>query len=472
MKSICTIFSLAAFAVVLVGIALPGCDDPSVYEPAESQLPISKQRILNQVLIGNLAAGSNIYHLYDNTKGSFLFDGFINGGWAIGMIGRDCEPKWNLVMQDPPRYLCVVPPNTIGLADAFVIVGGIDTDSDGSFEKGFVQLIGANEQKLSNVPISKPDAEIWLNSVATIDALHFVAAGGARKNGIKHPYLITFAINADSTLAISKEMTFEEIENQTILTVVLDPSKTTSSEFVCYLQAEQSDQNGEAVSVAVHAVSGPKAGGADFVKEWSIALTQNDNLPWSCSRGSIMLHDETLYIAGSGEDKNKPLNESYWSAGFVGSVSTSGALNWLKMTSLSKHDDNYRSLFVAQNVLYAVGAYNAHATTSDNRVYGLALLSIFDPATGDEVYHLGFGDKEYHSSFSSIFVDGAKAYCAGRTNYQKNGESAQGWFAEIKIDSLSTSATAELPEIPEAGCNSSNASAVRPMRTEPGGDQR
>jgi hypothetical protein len=464
--------SLAACAVVLVGIALPGCDDPSVYKPAESRLPISSQRILKQVLIGSSTSGSNISDLYDNTRGSFLFNGFINGGWAIGMIGRDCELEWALAVLEPPRYLCIVPPNAIGLADAFVSVGGIDADGDGSSEQGFIQLIGTNAQKLSEVIIEKADTEIWLNSVASIDALHFVAAGGARKNGVEHPYLITFDINADSTLAINNEMILEEIENQRISNVVSDPSKTTSIEFVCYLQAEETDQSGNAVSVAIRAIRGPKAGGADFVTEWSVALKQNNNLPWYSSRGSFVLHDETLYIAGTGQDKKKPLGDGYWSAGFIGSVSTSGSVNWFNMVSLSTHSDRYKGLFVTQNALYAVGEYNGYLTTGDNRVYGLALVSIFDPATGNEVYHLGLGNKEYSSSFSDLHVDGTKAYCAGYTNYQKANENSQGWFAEVKIDSLGTSATAELPQLLENGHDSSNASAVPRMGTKPGGDQR
>jgi hypothetical protein len=299
-----------------------------------------------------------------------------------------------------------------------------------------------------------------------------VAAGGARKNNADHPYLITFDINADSTLSITSETLAEDIENEIILNVVVDPSKTTSTEFVCYLQAEERDQNSNALSATIRAVRGPKAGGADFVTEWNAPLKQNNNLPWYSSRGGFMLHDETLYIAGMGQDKKKPLGDGYWSAGFIGSVSTSGTVNWFRMVSLSTHTDRYKGLFVTQNALYAVGEYNAYLTTGNNRMYGLALLSIFDPETGDEVYHLGLGNKEYSSSFSDLHVDGTKAYCTGYTNYQKANENSQGWFAEVKIDSLGTSATAELPQSLEDGHNSSSGSTVLPVRTEPGKDQR
>jgi hypothetical protein len=466
MKSRYTMSMLAACAIVTAGIALSGCDDPSVYTPAESQLPISSERILNQVLIGNAIAGTNIYDLYDNTKGSFLFNGFIDGTWAIGLIGRNCQLDWTLAMTNTPRYLSMVPSNAIGLVDAFVIVGGVDTDSDGASEQAFIQLVGANEQKLREIIIKKADADVWLNSVASIDALHFVAAGGARKNGVQHPYLMTFDINADSTLSITNETLPEDTENEITLTVVTDPSKTTSTEFVCYHQVEELDQSGNDLNVAIRAIRGPKAGGADFVTDWNVTLKQNNNLPWSSSRGSFVLHDGTLYIAGSGQDKKKPLGNGYWSAGFIAAVSTNGTVNWFKMVSLSSHSDSYKGVFVTDNALYAAGTYNGYYIISNNLVYGLALVSIFDPATGNEVYHLGLGSKEYASNFNAVYTDGTKAFCAGYTNYHKVNESSQGWFVEVKIDSLGSLATAELPQILEDGGDPSDASKALPIHRE------
>jgi hypothetical protein len=466
-----TAFSIAACAIALAGIVLSGCEDPSVYSPAEPQLPVSSERILNQVLIGNASAGTNIYDLYDNTKGSFLFNGFIDGVWSIGLIGKDCQLDWAVPMTNIPRYLCLVPSNTVGLVDAFVIVGGVDTDGDGASEQAFIQLMGANEQKLREIIIKKADSDVWLSSVAGIDGPHFVAAGGARQNGVQRLYLMTFDINADSTLSITNETMPEGTEHEISLTIVTDPSKATSNEFVCYLQSEELDESGHDLNVAVRAIRGPKAGGADFVPDWNVTLKQSNNLPWSSSRGSFVLHDGTLYMAGSGEDKNKPLNDGYWSAGFIAAVSTSGTVNWFKMVSLSSHSDSYKGVFVTDNALYAVGTYNGYYMTQTNLVYGLALVSIFDPATGDAVYHVGLGDKEYASDLNAVYVDGTKAFCAGFTKYYKINESSQGWFVEVKIDSLGASATAELPQILEDGRDSSTGSTALPIHAERRGDR-
>ena len=161
------------------------------------------------------------------------------------------------------------------------------------------------------------------------------------------------------------------------------------------------------------------------------------------------MFDGSIYVAGLGDvtKENEP-ESGYWDAGYIGSVSTTGVLNWLHAVSLSKHSEGYLHLCVTSDALYAAGMYGRHKKTSTDNHYGLALVSVFDRMTGSEKYHLGFGGTDYYSGFYSIMVENSKAVCGGWTHYTKSDAGYQAWFAEIDLDGVGNVGASNLPDIP------------------------
>jgi hypothetical protein len=167
---------------------------------------------------------------------------------------------------------------------------------------------------------------------------------------------------------------------------------------------------------------------------------------------AIALSDGAVYIAGAGNvtKVNESSSDDEWSAGFIGSVSTTGLLNWLHTVSLSPYNDAYYYLRVTSDALYAVGAYGAYATSSDDHRYGLALISEFDKSTGAETYHLGFGGADYASGFNSILPGSPDAVCAGWTNQFTSGGGYQAWYARVNLADTGGAGANVLPVYPAA----------------------
>ncbi|MEJ2721972.1 MAG: hypothetical protein P8181_12665, partial [bacterium] len=139
-----------------------------------------------------------------------------------------------------------------------------------------------------------------------------------------------------------------------------------------------------------------------------------------------------------------------WSAGFIGSVSTTGVLNWLHVLNLSPYNDEYYNIRVTSDRLVASGVYGRHSSP-DNRRRGLALISQFDRATGAERYHLGFGGMDYSSGFNSMLLKDSQIVCVGWTNHSTPGDGFPAWFTEVDLGGVGDVGARWLPELPVAG---------------------
>ena len=431
-----------AFICVLVTF---GCDDASIYEPVGPTLPISDQRIINQAL-GTPTMNSSIYTLYDDGNGGFYFTGYLNGDYCIGTIDRNGQHGWIETYENRPRSLYPLSENGIGLTEAVIAVGGIDTDGDDQSDEAYVHLIGSDGVIIDELIISRVDAEVWLNSVDAIGPLTFVAVGGSEIADVYYPFVTTFEINPDSTLEMNNELIFHDFADQYLRAVQVDADQVSGDDFLCYVSARQIAPGAEAKSIAIHAMSGSTFDTGVFDFTWTVEIAHSAHLDIWTSIDCLVLHDGTLYLAGSADViKISDTSSGYWDAGFVGSVSTSGNLNWINMISISTQSDNYQALYVTGDVLYAAGGYSSSYNSLSGFHYGLALLSMFDTGTGDEIYHLGFGSEEYRSGFNSLIVDGMRVFCGGYTNYSTSGGGFRSWFAEIGIDNVEGAARSGLP---------------------------
>ena len=452
MKPIRRIVALISMALSIGALPFFGCEEATEPKPEDQQLPLSNERILNQVLLGSSSSYSSVYNLYDDGKGAVFFRGLLNNTNTIGKMARNGTIVWTNALKS--RELYPVPNNTIGLNDALLAVGGIDYDGDGGLDQGYVRLRGAGGASLSEAIASVPDTAVYLNSVAVIDSLHFVAVGGAYIAGLPiHPYIITFDLNADSSLTITNEHIFSGMEWQYFNDVVSDPAKTTADEFSCYATVTKQNAAGATAGAAVCAVGGPKRGGAAFGVQWTVNIEQSSTLPiWI---NALTLRGNTVFVAGSADAAEKALSGGgYFDNGFIASISSVGVLNWFKTVNISKRSDNYSSVFATSSALYVAGRVSHYMNTEGNTQRGLALLSVFDPATGNARHHIAFGNYDYQSAFYSLFVDGTSAFCSGSTKYSVLHGTYQGWYVEINCSGLGASGLGESHDMTVPGSDS------------------
>lgn len=430
-------------AVVFCTLIVLGSCEPGIYEPEPPYLPVSNQRVTEQT---TQPATSTFYDLYEDGITGFYFLGNDNSGRTMGTIDREGQIGWTMSAENRVQNLFPVPANSIGLADAVLSAGGIDSNSDGISDKAFVRLTGANGIELSEILISRPDAAVWLNSIDALGPLDFVAVGGSYIAGVYHPFVVTFGIDADSTLVLNNEVILSDINDQYLGSVQVDEEQVSGDDFLCYVAAGVENSGGSS-SIAIHSMTGSTTDPDAFDFTWTVDIALDEPLSIWSYVGRLILHDGAVYLAGSA-DVEKESNLSgggYWDAGFVASVSTGGTMNWLNIFSVSTHSERYYGLYVADNRVYAAGKYDSYVKTSSGEYFGLAVISIFDAMTGDEIYHIGLGAADYASAFNSLIVEGTQAYCCGMTNHFTNDGGYQAWFAEVTIDDLEGTPRSGLP---------------------------
>ena len=383
--------------------------------------------------------------LYEDGISDFYYLGRDNTGLTMGTIDRSGQIDWIMSVENRVQNLLPVPGNEIGLDDAVLSVGWIDSNGDGHGDKAFVRLAGVNGIEISEVIISRADATVWLNSIDAIGPLSFIAVGGSKIDDIYHPFVATFGINPDSTLVLNNELIFSDVNGQFFTAVQVDEEQVSGNDFLCYVSAGVKSSSGS-YGIAVHAMTGSTIDPGAYDFTWTVDIALDEPLSIWTFVGSLILYDGAVYLAGSADvEKESNLSDGYWEAGFVASVSTGGTMNWLNMFSVSTHSENYHGLYVADNRLYAVGEYDSYMKTSSGEVFGLAVISIFDAMTGDEIYHVGLGSDDYDSWFNWLIVEGTMAYCCGATNRYTIDGGSQAWFAEITLDNLGGEPRAGLP---------------------------
>ena len=433
--------------VVLFTVAMNGCGEPTVLESEGPELPVSTQRILAESILGNPTMNSSIYYLCDDGREGFYYGGVSDSEYYIGTLDRSGQQGWVEPIVKAARDLCPLPDNEIGLADAVISVGGIEADEKDGVVEAHVCLMGSGGVIIDEVRISRTDTSMWFNSVDVIGPLSLVAVGGAEIADVVYPLVATFKINPDSTLIICNDIIFHDDADKWYSAVQVDRGLVSGEEYVCYVLAAQHSSE-DAASIEILSMSGSTSGTEAYDLTWTTEITHDGPKDIWATTDALVLHGGTLYLAGSADvEKESNPSEGYWDAGFVGSVSTSGVVNWITMVSISTHSENYRGLYVTDDALYAIGLYSEYYTSDKGLRHALAFLSIFETGMGDEVYHLGFGSEEYQSGFNSIFVDGSRAYCGGYTQYVTYGDGFQSWFAEVDIDNLDSADGSEYPAV-------------------------
>jgi hypothetical protein len=317
---------------------------------------------------------------------------------------------------------------------------------------------------IDELTIESAGAAVWLNSVTAVTALEFVAIGGAEINEFTYPFVATFEINPDSTLALKSSAIVDGALGQYGVSVVVDPDRVAGGAFVCYFVAEQPENALGVNAISIHALNGSLIDLTTHTLEWTVDIDRDEPLDLWARIDCLELHSGNIYIAGSTDvDKENNPAGGYWDAGFIGSVSVNGNLNWMKIISISEHSENYYDIYVTDEALFAVGQYGRYVKSISKRQHGLAFFSIFDPETGAEKYHLGLGSHDYSSGINSALVAGSIALCAGWTKFVETDVSYQAWVGQVDIDGLPNTNFIEIPAMPLAEGPVGESNTFHPM---------
>lgn len=440
-------------ALVLLTVApillVMGCggDDETENKIVEATLPLSNERIVNEQLLGTPTQGSSIHMLYEAGTRTY-FIGLVDGSNTVGQLSNTGQLIWSTPQDDRMRGIYPFPSNTIGLTEGFVYVGGHSTDGDERVEEARIGLCGVGGVEIDERMLAKPDTTLWFNAIDRISDLKFVAVGSVMTAGSEyHPYAATFEIEPDSTLTLINEKVFGSLPDQYFVGVKVDPGKVTGEVFTCYATIAQVDTDTNPAKQFVVSFHGSTSDVAAYGMEWTVDLAWPEPLDMFSYLEGIELYDGSIYVAGHGDvTKEKGPNDGgYWDAGYIGSVSTTGVLNWLHVITLGKHSDRYYNVRATADALYVAGIYDRYRTTSDGIWHGLALISMFDRHTGAEIYHLGFGDDGYASGFYTIVPKNSHAFSAGSTHHTTSEGGYLGWFAEIDLDGVGNVGKSLLP---------------------------
>lgn len=433
---------LMVFAIGLGGL---GCDDPSIYKPDDPVLPLSNQRIIGETVMGMATLNNSIYRLRESDGGSVYFSGRLDDSYLIGKTTRTGQIQWQKNMTPSAYSICPVPANNIGLTDGVLSVGALDSNADDRLDQATIRLTGVGGSEIDELIVERTDADVYLLSISAVKSLSFVVVGGAVIDNVLYPFVATFAIGADSMLTTGEEVIFLNIPGQDFLGVRVDPAKIAGDEFGCYVTARVLSNSAGAEAVAVHAFSGSLVDSTAYSLEWSVDITPDRTLNSWGYINDLELYDGAIYFCGAADiEKESNPSNGYWNAGFIGSVSVDGQVNWKRFVTLSKYGETYYGFYVTNEALYVSGVYSSYTTTSNKKRYGLALVSIFDRDSGQAKYHLGLGSKDYRSGFNTVLVEGTRAYCAGWTNNVVDDGGSQAWFVEVSLDNLPITNGAEL----------------------------
>jgi hypothetical protein len=238
---------LGLLVCALGGLSMTlACSDPAVHEPEGPTLPTSNDRIVRAVTFGTLPSSSTIHELHDDGLGGSVFMGIVDGVYSIGSIGTEGQRSWTTAMD--PRLnvedLTLLPRNAPEMSEAIVWVGGFDRGDDGLLDDGTIGLMSSHGEELDSLMISRPQARIWINSVARAESLDFIAMGGAFEAGAHYPVVAQFQVEGDGTVTLRDSRVLTEFENEYFGEVLVDEARVGPDGFTVYVSGERVREGG------------------------------------------------------------------------------------------------------------------------------------------------------------------------------------------------------------------------------------
>jgi hypothetical protein len=426
-------------------ILIAGCEKPT--EPdteigdevgmTNPNPPTANHLIVSESVFGDPAKKSSIWDMDGNQTDGFFFEGLDDFVYCAGSMTGTGTPVWRNAIAFGPRDVMNIQTDRF---TGSLIVGGYDSDEDGTKDQGIVSLINPNGTSQYELVVAYPSMAIWFNAAVAVSDSIYLCVGGSQILDTFYPLLHVVHLAPDTTLSAGSMAIVAELPNNYFndveLGIISVEDETGRIAVDCYISGFK--ETNEMENITLHAFRCPIDSLENRENFWSRDIIAYPGLNTSTSTGdNLTLVNSTLYIAGKTQANKhpEPISGGYWSGGLIASVSTAGNINWIHPVLLSQYSDYYYTLYATSNALYAVGKYSSFWNGTTDRLFGYGLLSRFDLATGDAVHHLSFGNEKYSSGFNTLNVEGLTAAAGGWTHGDTNGGVYQSWFVQIDLSS-------------------------------------
>lgn len=397
--------------------------------PTHPVPPNGNAMIINERTFGEKGSNTSMAGIVDDGQGGFFFHGQLNSKTVVGRLDSQGEILWTGDGVSRFTSIARVPVSGGSAGNALLVVGGDDLDNNGSPDVAVALLYDGNGIVTDRLEFQHDNGRTWFRSlaVASVGGNQFecVAVGGGNITSVEDPYIARFSIAGD-TLARGNEAVFTDLAGM-ILSDVAFGDNSPSQMF--YVAGTDFDSNAIRKNAFV------------------IQLSELLEIQWFRNLVTAGIQKtgahEVIFAGGKayvGGDALKEKRGYLWTVGFLASVSTGGATNWVQVGAPSDYSDLYTDCFFKDGYLYIVGGYGRFIEIQSRLLFGYALLSKVDPVTGDVISNHTFGSAAHRSGFNDVIVSDGTAYCVGFKRYEQSGFGYQGWFAQV--DTLGSSGVA------------------------------
>jgi hypothetical protein len=417
----------------------PACDDGNFVQP---NLSNADSAIVRQTVFGADEDWSSAQFVAANSNDNVYFAGLHNLEDVVGRIANPSGIDWALTPAIEFLGLRVLPAS-FGASSEVVMAVGAKYDARDATIIGY----DVSGNVLTENSFGYPGHKTWLSDIVMVSGTptesRFVAAGTARRSGVRYPYLCDVTLSSTGDIVTSRERIDLDYPRAGVWMLVWNGDADTVLFFGAVDRFDADDE---------------LAGGEVFCFDGSLTVAWTQSVKpagagWATTEG-IDYFDGSVYTAG----RVSVFNDDGWRrAGMVASLSETGDVNWTKSVILSAFTDRYWGCKVDDGALYAVGEYSSVEQRSTTHVFGYGLLTKFELPTGNIIYHKSFGDPDYSSHFRAIDVNGTRAFCGGVTERYLKDYWHKGWFVEVDLGDQQTQLA------PPAQLRSSSQASLKPV---------
>ena len=441
----------ATFLALFLGL-FAGCideDNPTAPEtPRNPDLPNANAMVRYHRIDGDTAKRSSIYDLIDVGDNTSFGVELHNGVLAVTRLPADGVPIWTrrtgYSLRSAQRF------DTLwnGLPTVCLAVGGSDSDGNGALDEGWVSLIDLDGGLVSELTLTPPDVELWLNDIAVtavdLDVCEFLAVGGIEgPGGPVYPVVVQVALSSTGEPSLIQSHVYANLPGVLFGNVEHDPADALAA---TYASGNLFASDGSVISLVVVGLS------PSLQLDWRQDLFPEETYQTSMGGvgGSLRLEDGNLYVVG-GALVQKGTEGDLWSAGLIAALSADGSLQWLRVVTLTAHGEHFQRCIVDGPYVYVSGQCASFLIRDTNQEFGYALLSRVERLTGNFLDNWSFGDRDCSSGFNTVMVRGDRAFGGGWTHGYVDGGSFQSWYVDVDLAPASTAwLAAAAEESPDA----------------------
>ncbi len=422
------IFSLIVVCGTTFSCVTPD-DDNLPQEPTANEIKPNANDIIEEEIIAPFEVKNSRINLFiGSADDNYIFGGTLNSEPAIVKTDRMGNVLWSVETSFQCNGLKLVPGDT----DKVIGIGAIDSDDNGSFDKGGFIVIDKDGNVIQELDISSDDG-VWFNGLDAYlkdDKLNIIIAGAITRNTIFFPYVNKLVLdNADVQLETSdfENPTIFEDKSSSIMLNVKYALEGSTDKFYYTMNSFTSD-------------------GFPFKMEIGKLSNSFDNTDWSedlISADGTKIFGEPIenlrisggrvYVIASQEDAQIGSGINFLGGLIVSIDKDDGTILWGERADFSEFTDQIKAFAILDDEIYISGLMASFNTTSRAFSYGfLAKASLSD---GIVTKIKTFGSDELSSRFGALRFEDDNIIGAGSTNFS-TGTTFDYWIVKMKLSEL------------------------------------